>query len=95
MDTAQQKIGELGVDKIKKIFSEELTEWEKEEIALWAAQSLLQYDPLCKNLAAILLPYNSADILNTLSMEDIINYFSENKNKLRDLFESLTDKICY
>ena len=70
MKTAQEAIGERGIDKIKKIFEDELNEWEKKELYDWIVDKL----HLKEDLGSILLSFSTTEILNCLDQEDIEEY---------------------
>ena len=74
MRTAQEAIGERGIDKIKKIFEDELNEWEKKELYDWLLDKLHLKD----DLGSILLSFSTTQILDCLDQEAIEEYIETN-----------------
>lgn len=75
MKTAQEAVfGERGIDKIKKIFEDELNEWEKKDLYDWITNKLKIKD----DLESILLSFSTTQILDSLDKEDIEEYVETN-----------------
>ena len=73
MKTAQEAAyGELAIDKIKKLFEDNLTEWEQEDLTKWAAHKL----------GYMLIGEKCADNQGSErecvpSLQEVMNYYAE------------------
>ncbi len=77
MRTAQEAaLGERGIDKIKKIFEDELNEWEKKDLYKWIIDKLKIEDKA--DLDRILLSFSTTQILDCLDQDDIEEYVETN-----------------
>ena len=73
MKTAQEAIGEYGVDTIKRIF-EDLNEWDKKKVVEYLQTKIGEED----DLATILAPYSDFEILDYIPETSLIDYVSSN-----------------
>lgn len=92
MKTAQEAVyGELAIDRIKRLFEDDLTEWEQEDLAKWAANKL-GYELNEKNCAGnqgserecfpplqeVMNYYTEHEILDEIPVSVISRYLDEN-----------------
>ena len=93
MKTAQEAAyGELAIDKIKKLFAEDLTEWEQEDLAKWAAHKLGYMligekcvdnqdleERMFPSLPEVMNYYTEYEILDEIPISVISRYLGENE----------------
>lgn len=82
MKTAQESIGEYGVDAIKRIF-EDLNEWDKKKVVEYLHTKIEKED----DLATILKGHADFEILDCISEQSLIDYVSD--NNIEDFLDSL------
>ena len=82
MKTAQETIGEYGVDAIKRIF-EDLNEWDKKKVVEYLQSKIGEED----DLATILAYHSDFEILDCIPEQSLIDYVSN--NNIEDFLDSL------
>lgn len=86
MRTAQEAIGERGIDKIKKIFEDELNEWEKKKVVEYLQTKIGEEG----DLATILENYSDFEILKSIPESSIIDYVSNYNIDTEEILDSFS-----
>lgn len=83
--SAQEVLGILGTDKIKEIFNEELTEWEKQELLLWIQQNMAEFPDLGTTISL----FSDFEVLDHIPVHSIIDYMLYSDKRAEEMKEAM------